>query len=139
MDQDPHAVSRRSLLKLIGTTAGSGVMYDMMVTMGYAGTSDFNGPIKLSGDVKGASVLVLGAGLSGMTAAYELRKAGYKVQMLEYNDRPGGGTGRFMAATVIPRWAASPSISNSTRVFISIPAPGASPITIAACSITASS
>jgi monoamine oxidase len=90
MDQDPHAVSRRSLLKLIGTTAGSGVMYDMMVAMGYAGTSDFTGPIKLSGDVKGASVLVLGAGLSGMTAAYELRKAGYKVQMLEYNDRPGG-------------------------------------------------
>ena len=90
MDQDPHAVSRRSLLKAIGTTAGSAVMYDMMVAMGYAGTSDFNGPIKLSGDVKGASVLVLGAGLSGMTAAYELRKAGYKVQMLEYNDRPGG-------------------------------------------------
>jgi monoamine oxidase len=90
MHQDPHAVSRRSLLKAIGTTAGSAVMYDMMVAMGYAGTSDFTGPIKLSGDVKGASVLVLGAGLSGMTAAYELRKAGYKVQMLEYNDRPGG-------------------------------------------------
>src|SRR6185437_9772493 len=90
MDQDKRAVTRRSLLKLIGTTAGSAVMYDMMVAMGYAGTSDFEGPIKLSGDVKGASVLVLGAGLLGMTAAYELRKAGYKVQMLEYNDRPGG-------------------------------------------------
>ena len=48
------------------------------------------GPIKLSGDVKGASVLILGAGLAGMTAAYELRKAGYKVQILEYNNRPGG-------------------------------------------------
>ncbi len=90
MDQDPRAVSRRALLKLIGTTAGSAVMYETMVAMGYAGTSDFDGPIKLSGDVKGASVLVLGAGLAGMTAAYELRKAGYKVQMLEYNDRPGG-------------------------------------------------
>ena len=66
------------------------MMYETMVAMGYAGTSDFNNPIKLSGDVKGASVLVLGAGLAGMTAAYELRKAGYKVQVLEYNDRPGG-------------------------------------------------
>src|SRR6185312_4904320 len=36
------------------------------------------------------AVLGLGAGLAGMTAAYELRKAGYKVQVLEYNDRPGG-------------------------------------------------
>ena len=53
MDRDPHAVSRRSLLKLIGTTAGSGMMYETMVAMGYAGTSDFNGPIKLSGDVEG--------------------------------------------------------------------------------------
>ena len=83
-------VNRRALLKLIGTTAGSGMMYETMVAMGYAGTSDFNEPIKLSGDVKGASVLVLGAGLAGMTAAYELRRAGYKVQILEYNDRPGG-------------------------------------------------
>ena len=65
-------------------------MYDMMLAMGYAASSDFNGPVKLSGDVKGASVLVLGSGLAGMTAAYELRRAGYKVQILEYNARPGG-------------------------------------------------
>ena len=39
---------------------------------------------------KGASVLILGAGIAGMVAAYELRDAGYKVQVLEYNDRPGG-------------------------------------------------
>ena len=89
-NQNENPVSRRDLLRLIGTTAGSAVMYDAMVAMGYAATSDFNQPIKLSGDVKGASVLVLGAGLAGMTAAYELRKAGYKVQLLEYNDRAGG-------------------------------------------------
>ena len=35
-------------------------------------------------------VLVLGAGLAGMVAALELRNAGYKVQVLEYNNRPGG-------------------------------------------------
>ena len=28
--------------------------------------------------------------MAGMTAAYELRKAGYKVQVLEYNPRAGG-------------------------------------------------
>lgn len=83
-------VSRRTLLNLIGTSAGTAVMYNAMLGLGYAAQSDFSGPVKLSGDVKGASVLVLGAGLAGMTAAYELRKAGYKVQILEYNDRPGG-------------------------------------------------
>ena len=35
-------------------------------------------------------MLILGAGLAGMTAALELRKAGYKVQVLEFNSRPGG-------------------------------------------------
>src|ERR1017187_2781697 len=89
-NQNEHSVSRRSLLKRIGASAGGAAMYQAMVEMGYAATSDFTGPIKLSGDVKGASVLVLGAGLAGMTAAYELRKAGYRVQVLEYNDRPGG-------------------------------------------------
>jgi monoamine oxidase len=62
-------VSRRSLLKFIGATGGGAMLYDTMVAMGYAGTFDFTGPIKLSGDVKGASVLILGAGLAGMTAA----------------------------------------------------------------------
>jgi monoamine oxidase len=90
MAQIASPVSRRSLLKLIGTVAGSAVMYDTMLAMGYAAQSDFSGPVKLSGDIKGASVLVLGAGIAGMTSAYELRKAGYKVQVLEYNNRPGG-------------------------------------------------
>jgi len=83
-------MSRRSLFTLIGTVAGSAVMYEAMSSLAYAGESGYAGPIDLSGDPKGASVLVLGAGMAGMCAAYELRKAGYKVQILEYNDRPGG-------------------------------------------------
>ena len=84
------AFSRRDLLSLIGTVAGSAAMYQAMSSLGFASDSGYTGPIKLSGDVKGASVLILGAGLAGMTAALELRKAGYKVAVLEFNDRPGG-------------------------------------------------
>jgi monoamine oxidase len=65
-------------------------MYRAMTSLGFAAESPYRGPIKLEGDPKGATVVVLGAGLAGMTAAYELTRAGYKVQVLEYNDRPGG-------------------------------------------------
>ena len=82
--------SRRDLLSLVGSVAGSAAMYQAMTSLGFASESNYKGPIKLSGDPKGASVLVLGAGLAGMTAALELRAAGYKVQVLEFNSRPGG-------------------------------------------------
>ena len=83
-------MTRRSLFSLIGTVAGSAVMYEAMSTLAYAGEAGYTGPPNLTGAPKGASVLVLGSGMAGMCAAYELRKAGYKVQILEYNDRPGG-------------------------------------------------
>ena len=61
-----------------------------MTRLGYAEESPYRGPIRLDGDPKGASVIVLGAGLAGMTAAIELERAGYKVSVLEFNLRPGG-------------------------------------------------
>jgi monoamine oxidase len=91
MQQEPaSSTSRRDLLSLIGTVAGSAAMYHAMTSLGFATESAYKGPVKLSGDPKGTSVLILGAGLAGMTAAFELRNAGYKVQVLEFNDRAGG-------------------------------------------------
>jgi monoamine oxidase len=85
----PH-LNRRELLRLIGSTAGSAAMYQAMSSLGLAAESPFTGPIDLQNTPKGASVLILGAGMAGMTAAYELRNAGYQVQVLEYNSRSGG-------------------------------------------------
>ena len=84
------SINRRTLFSMIGAAAGASVMYNAMTSMGFAAESKYAGPIKLQGDPKGASVLILGAGLSGMAAALELRNAGYQVQILEYNDRAGG-------------------------------------------------
>src|SRR5919201_1538522 len=90
MLDDNGVVRRRDLLSLIGAMAGSAAMYHAMTSLGLAADSRYKGPVKLEGDPRGASVLVLGAGLAGMTAALELRNAGYKVQVLEFNDRAGG-------------------------------------------------
>src|SRR5580698_1064922 len=84
------SLSRRELLSMIGKTAGAATMYQAMSSLGFGAESPYQGPIDLQGTPRGASVVVLGAGIAGMTAAYELRNAGYQVQVLEYNARAGG-------------------------------------------------
>ncbi len=83
-------LTRRSLLSMIGTAAGSTAMYYAMTSMGHAQPSSYAGSVKLDGDPKGAKVLILGAGLAGLTAAFEMRAAGYEVEVLEYRERAGG-------------------------------------------------
>jgi monoamine oxidase len=90
MQSERAVVTRRDLLSLIGAVSGSAAMYHAMTSLGFASDSGYRGPIKLDGDPRGASVLILGAGLAGMTAALELRKAGYNVRILEFNNRAGG-------------------------------------------------
>src|SRR6266481_6270339 len=90
MPSEHATVSRRDLLSLIGAVSGSAAMYHAMTSLGFASDSGYKGPIKLDGNPKGASVVILGAGLAGMTAALELRKAGYQVRILEFNGRAGG-------------------------------------------------
>ncbi len=90
VDSAGQGMSKRELLAMIGKTAGASAMYMAMAGMEQAQASNFKGPVKLEGGAKGASVLILGAGVAGMTSALELSKAGYKVQVLEYQDRIGG-------------------------------------------------
>jgi len=40
----------------------------------------------------GKSIAVVGAGLAGLSTAYELRKRGYRVTIFEARERPGGRT-----------------------------------------------
>ena len=82
--------TRREVLHAIGMMAGTAVLYQAMEALGHAKETQFAGPPNLQSARPGTKVLVLGAGLSGMLAAFELGKAGYDVQILEYNNRPGG-------------------------------------------------
>ncbi len=78
-------------------TGGAGVMFAAMGALGLAPTAGaapaFQPPraadFRLSGRVP-ASVVVLGGGVAGLVAAYELGKAGYRCTVLEPRDRVGG-------------------------------------------------
>ncbi|MER7176681.1 flavin monoamine oxidase family protein [Streptomyces mesophilus] len=92
------AVTRRSFMHGLGVTGGAGLAYGAMATIGLAPTAtaaehSFQGPKMddLIGRPGGApKVVVLGAGPAGLCSAYELRKAGYDVTVLEGRSRPGG-------------------------------------------------
>jgi len=85
-------LSRRRFLNLVGRAGGAKAAYNTMAAMGllpaptaYAGPPDL---APYSGN--GVRVVVLGAGIAGMTAAYELSKAGYACTVIEGRRRPGG-------------------------------------------------
>jgi monoamine oxidase len=90
MSSTRQTPTRRQLLHAIGLMGGTAAVYNLMTTFGHAAETRFAGPPNLAGARKGASVIVLGAGLAGMLAAYELTKAGYSVRILEYQNRAGG-------------------------------------------------
>lgn len=91
--------SRRSLLRNIGIAGGAGVLYSTMGAMGLAPvpTAEAAAPYKppsqsdftLTGRGR-KKVVVLGAGIAGLAAAYELGKAGYDCRILEAKNRSGG-------------------------------------------------
>ncbi|MEP6484791.1 MAG: flavin monoamine oxidase family protein [Rudaea sp.] len=83
-------ITRRQLLTRIGMSAGAAMMYQSMAALGATQESSYRGPVALSGAPRGTSILILGAGMAGLVAAYELKQAGYNVKVLEYNQRAGG-------------------------------------------------
>ncbi|MET3920326.1 flavin monoamine oxidase family protein [Arthrobacter sp. UYEF20] len=86
--------TRRDFLRYVGIAGGAGVMYGVMSALGLTPTPAdipaFVAP--RSGELNGRNktVIVLGGGIAGLTAAYELGKAGYNVTILEARNRPGG-------------------------------------------------
>ncbi len=86
------ALTRRALLEHIGAAGGAGAAYAAMEALGLAiptpaGAENFSLPAR-SGS--GHQVVILGAGIAGLVSAYELRRAGYQVTVLEARDRIGG-------------------------------------------------
>ena len=85
-------MTKRSFLQHMGAVAGVGVLYRSLkaLDMGNAGAAHAAPPELPRGSGRGKQVVILGAGLSGMVAAYELSKAGYRCTILEATGRAGG-------------------------------------------------
>jgi monoamine oxidase len=83
--------TRRDFLRHVARAGGYRATYLTMQAMGLLSTAADAEPLALEkGAAHATKVVVLGAGVAGLSAAYELGKAGYEVTVLEARDRVGG-------------------------------------------------
>ena len=92
-------ISRRRFLQAVGAAGGAAAVLGSMEALRLVAPAGehrqpFQPPRKsdfaLQGRANGTRVLILGAGIAGLTTAYELEKAGYACEILEARERPGG-------------------------------------------------
>ena len=87
----PASISRRSLLHLVGLTAGSAAAYQAALGLGLVSDAHAESRPDVAPLGRASrSVVILGAGISGLTAAYELSRKGYQCTILEASHRAGG-------------------------------------------------
>ena len=85
-----RSLTRREFLHRAAMVGGSALLLNTMNAWGIGIASRVNAPPALSGSGRGKKIVILGAGLAGMTAAYELGKLGYQVEVLEARPIAGG-------------------------------------------------
>jgi monoamine oxidase len=96
-------ISRRNFLMRVGQAGGYQAAFATMQSLGLIPMKGaLAEPIQAAaGSGKGIKVVVLGAGIGGLVSAYELRKLGYEVILLEARDRPGGRNWTGRNGTVV--------------------------------------
>jgi monoamine oxidase len=83
------ALTRRAFLERLGAVGGFSAAYLGMEAMGLLNTPAAAEPLDLP-RVRGRKVVVLGAGIAGLVSAYELKRAGWDVTVIEARERIGG-------------------------------------------------
>jgi len=88
--EQPQSVSKREFLEAAAAVGGAAAVLTALDGWGIGFASAADAPPDLMGRSNGTKVLILGGGLSGMTAAYELGLRGYDCQILEARPFAGG-------------------------------------------------
>src|SRR4051794_17377172 len=84
-------MTRRNFITKVGQAGGYSAAFSTMQALGLLAQSEAKPLEVLPRNLgTGKKVVVLGAGISGLVAAYELRKAGFDCTVLEARERPGG-------------------------------------------------
>ena len=86
-DNKRATITRREFIVRVAQLGGSA--YGAMLALGLLNSTPAQA-FTLSGQVEGTRIIILGAGLAGMCAAYELGKLGYDCHILEARARAGG-------------------------------------------------
>jgi monoamine oxidase len=85
--------TRRDFIGRVAQAGGYGAAFMTMHTLGLLGMveseqrKDFPMPPATG---RGTKVIILGAGIAGLVAAYEMRRAGFDCTVIEARERPGG-------------------------------------------------
>lgn len=90
------ALTRRRFIQQVMRAGGAAAGFAALEALGATALAvgenhRYAGPPRLAaGSGKGRRVTIIGAGIAGLTSAYELSKAGYECVVLEARSRPGG-------------------------------------------------
>jgi monoamine oxidase len=94
--------TRRDFLMRVGETGGYSAAFFTMQAMGLMAAPANASELKLPvGSGKGVRVAILGGGVAGLAAAYEMQKAGFQCTVLEARHRPGGRNWTLRTGSVI--------------------------------------
>jgi monoamine oxidase len=83
-------MTRRTFLETIGQTGGGVAVHGAMRSLGLAATPAAPWRRPTTRAPLGTRVIILGAGIAGLTAAYELQKLGYDCDVIDARPRTGG-------------------------------------------------
>jgi monoamine oxidase len=83
--------TRRAFIQRMAQIGGYSAAFSTMRALGLIAAPGISTLPQLAADFgKGKKVVILGGGIAGLSAAYELRKAGFECTILEARNRPGG-------------------------------------------------
>lgn len=102
--------TRRSFLEAVGRAGGAAALYETMTAMGLLRIPEaFAGPPELPpSHGSGKRVVIVGAGIAGLTAGYELLRAKYEVIILEAKPVAGGRSKTVRRGDVIEQIGHAP-------------------------------